>query len=121
VAVLEERDPERKLRLLASNSVVVKRRIGGILRVIRDAAPVDADAAALWTLIQTDFYENQRAVVASLPTRALRTGLDADRAADLLWTFNHPDVWLLLVGERGWTPEEFEVWFADTLVAQLLR
>jgi AcrR family transcriptional regulator len=121
VEVLEERDPERKLRLLASSAVVVKRRIGGILGVIRDAAPVDPDAAALWALIQTDFYENQRAVVASLPKRALRGGLDAERATDLLWTLNHPDVWLLLVGRRGWTAEQFETWFADTLVAQLLR
>jgi AcrR family transcriptional regulator len=121
VEVLEERDPERKLRLVAHNSCVVKRRIGGILRVIRDAAPVDGDAGALWTLIQTDFYENQRAIVATLPKRALRAGLDADRATDLLWTLNHPDLWLLLVGQRGWTPEAFEAWFADTAVAQLLR
>ena len=121
VEVLEERDPERKLRLLAHNSCIVKRRIGGILRVIRDAAPVDGDAAALWSLIQTDFYANQGAVVGTLPKRALRAGLDPDGATDLLWTLNHPDLWLLLVGQRGWTPEEFESWFADTVVAQLLR
>jgi len=30
-------------------------------------------------------------------------------------------VWLLLVGERGWTPEQWERWFADTTCAQLLR
>jgi hypothetical protein len=38
----------------------------------------------------------------------------------VLWTLNHPDVWLLLVGERGWTPEEFERWFADAACDQLL-
>ena len=42
-------------------------------------------------------------------------------ASDILWTLNHPDVWLLLVGERGWTPERWERWFADTACAQLLR
>ena len=40
--------------------------------------------------------------------------------ADILWTLNHPDVWRLLVGERGWTPEQWEQWFADTVCAQLL-
>ena len=35
------------------------------------------------------------------------------------WT-PHPDVWLLLVGRRDWTPEQFERWFADTACAQLL-
>jgi hypothetical protein len=28
---------------------------------------------------------------------------------------------LLLVGERGWPPEQWERWFADTACAQLLR
>src|SRR3954451_14991576 len=31
-----------------------------------------------------------------------------------------PDVWHLLVAGRGWTPEQWEAWFADTLAAQLL-
>ena len=51
---------------------------------------------------------------------ALAPGLDAARAADILWTLNHPDLWHLLVGERGWTPDAYEQWFADTACAQLL-
>ena len=117
--VVDEPDPERTLRLNARNACVVKRRIGGVLNVIRSAAPVDADADALWRLIQTDFHDNQRAVVESIGG-ALRPGLDLARATDILWTLNHPDVWLLLVGERGWTPDEWEEWFADTSCAQLL-
>ena len=42
-------------------------------------------------------------------------------AADILWTLNHPDVYALLVGERGWTPDEHEKWLADLLIARLLR
>ena len=38
----------------------------GVLEVIRDAAPVDPDTAALWRLIQTDFYANQRVIVETL-------------------------------------------------------
>jgi len=53
--------------------------------------------------------------------KALRRGLGVRRAMDILWTLNHPDVWLLLVGERGWKPEEFERWFADTICTQLLE
>jgi AcrR family transcriptional regulator len=119
--VLEEADPERQLRLNARNSRIVKARIGPMLRVIRSASAVDADGAALWQLIQSDFYENQRAIVNTLHKRgALRLGLSARRAADILWSLNHPDVWLLLVGERGWTPDAFEAWFADATCQQLL-
>jgi AcrR family transcriptional regulator len=111
--VIEEPDPERTLRLNARNARRVKERIGRVLGVIRDAAPLDPDIAALWERIQTDFYDNQRAVLRS-------AGIETDGAADVLWTLNHPDVWLLLVGRRGWTPEQWERWFADTTCAQLL-
>lgn len=121
VAVLEEPDAEIALRLLARNSVVVKQRIGPLLRVIRDAAAVDDDGAALWSLINDDFYENQRAVVEAIARRkALRRGLSVTKGADVLWMFNHPTLWLLLHDERGWTPKEFEKWLADSAVAALL-
>jgi AcrR family transcriptional regulator len=117
----EERDPEQRLRLNARNSRVVKERAGGMLRVISDAARVDADAQDLWRLIQTEFHDNQATVVRTLHDEgALRPGLDVDRAADVLWTLNHPDLWRLLVTERGWTPAAYEAWVADTACAQLL-
>jgi AcrR family transcriptional regulator len=120
--VVEEPDPEKQLRLNARNARVVKVRIAPVLEVIRDGAPVDADVAALWDLIHTDFYENQRAIIEIIHRkRALRRGLDIVTATDILWTLNHPDVWLLLVGKRGWSPERWERWFADTACAQLLK
>jgi hypothetical protein len=110
------------VRLGAHNARLVKERAAAVMAVIRSAAPTDPDIEALWSRIQTDFYENQRAVVASLHRRrALRPGLGVTRAADILWTLNHPDVWELLVRQRGWTPAEYERWFADTVCAQLLR
>ena len=119
--LLAEPDPERQLRLMARNSRLVKLRAAALMEVIRSAAPTDPDIAALWTRIQSDFYDIQRPVVAALAEKnALRPGLDVDRATDILWTLNHPDVWHLLVGERGWTPERYEEWFGDTLCAQLL-
>ena len=101
---------------------MVKRRIGALLGVIRDAAPSDDEIGRLWSLIQSDFYANQGAIVATLDrTAGLADGLGPARATDILWTLNHPDVWLLLVGRRGWTPEQFETWLGDTAIDQLLR
>jgi AcrR family transcriptional regulator len=122
MAVLDERDRERQLRLLAHHACVVKVRIAALLRVIRSASVVDPDGADLWRLIQTDFYANQRAIIDTLHERgSLRAGLGPVEATDILWSLNHPDVWLLLVGERGWTPAAFESWFGDTLCQQLLE
>jgi AcrR family transcriptional regulator len=119
--VLDEPDPVRQLQLNARNSRAVKLRIAGVLEVIRHAAPLDPDSDALWRRIQSDFYDNQRAVVESLDAKgALRDGLDVTRAADILWALNHPDVWQLLVVQRAWTAEQYEGWFAAAARDQLL-
>ena len=120
-AVLDEPDPERQLRMNARNSRRGKARIGALLGVIRRAAPFDADIAALWRRIQDDYLDNQKAIVASVAAKgALRDGLDVDRGADILWTVNHPDVFALLVGERGWTLDHYEAWSAEVSCDQLL-
>jgi AcrR family transcriptional regulator len=119
--LLDEPDPDRLLQLTARNSRAVKERAGALMGVIRSAASTDADIAELWARIQSDFHDNQRGIVKALHARkALRPGLGVARAADVLWTLNHPDLWLLLVGERGWTPAEWERWFADVVRSQLL-
>lgn len=120
--IIEESDPERQLRLAARNACRVKLRIAAVLEVIRSAAPIDPDIDALWRRIQTEFHANQRVIVASLHDKnALVPELGVDRATDILWTLNHPNLWQLLVEERGWTPEHFERWLADTACSQLLR
>lgn len=120
--VLDEPDPAAKLRLNARNARQAKERIGGVLAIIRGSAPAEPELAELWALIQSDFYANQRVIAQQLyDAGAVRPELTLDQATDILWTLNHPDVWLLLVGARGWTPEQWESWFGDSCCAQLLR
>ena len=122
VQMLQEPDPGKIVTLVADNSVAVKQRIGSVLRVIRDASSVDDDSAVLWNLIGSDFHANQRVIVETIAKRkGLKSGLSVDRATDVLWTLNHPDTWLLLHDERGWSPKEFEKWFAATAAQQLLK
>ena len=118
---LQEPDPERQLRLNARNSRAAKLRIATVLEVIDAAAPLDSDIGALWDRIQSDYHANQRLIVESLNEKgALEAGVDVDRATDILWTINHPNLWHLLVSERGWTPEQYEQWTADLACSQLL-
>jgi AcrR family transcriptional regulator len=119
--VLDEPDPEAQLRLTALNSRLVKERIAPLLGVIRGAAPLDPDIEALWGRIQTEFYGVLRGIVASLEAKqALRPGLGVDRASDLLWTLNHPDVWRLLVTQCRWSPARYERWLAAAFCSHLL-
>jgi AcrR family transcriptional regulator len=119
--VLEEPDPERQLRLNMRNSLMVKTRAGAILEVIRDAASADPDIGALWARIQSEFHDNQREIVQSIADKhALAPGLDVATAADILWSLNHPSLYALLVGQRGWSAERYEQWLADLLCERLL-
>ena len=119
--VLAEPDPHRRLELNARNSTQGKLRVSAIAEVIREAAPADEEIGALWSRIQAEYRVNQRAVVEPLAERGqLADGLDVERAADILWTINHPNTWQLLVTQRGWTPDEYERWTADAARAQLL-
>jgi AcrR family transcriptional regulator len=119
--VLEEPDPERQLRLNARNSTQGKQRISSTLEVIRSAAATDGEIDELWQRIQSDYRENQRAIVAQLAKRkALSPGLNVERAADILWTINHPSTWQLLVVQRGWTPAQYERWSGDAACRELL-
>jgi AcrR family transcriptional regulator len=120
--VLEEPSPEHKLRLVAAQARVVKTRSGALLEVIRNAASMDTEIAALWTSIQAKLHEVQHSIVEQLYQQdALARGLDIDTATDILWTLNHPAQWQLLVRERGWTAEQYEQWLGDIFCSQLLR
>ncbi len=120
--VLEETDPERQLRLNARNSREGKLRIAALAEVIRSAAPLDPAMAALWQRINLEYHANQKAVVETIAhNRALRRGLDVQRATDILWLINHPNTWQLLVVAQGWTPEQYERWSFETARAQLLK
>jgi hypothetical protein len=50
----------------------------------------------------------------------LRPDVSVEEAGDMPWTCNSPEVYEPLVVQRGWTPERYGRWVADTLTAALL-
>jgi AcrR family transcriptional regulator len=118
-----ERDPERQVRLMARSSREIKARgAGTLMGVIRAAAPTDPDIGALWERIQREFHATQGLLVEMLDAKgALRKGLTARKATDILWALNHPDLYQLLVVEQGWSLDDYEKWLGDVLVAELVR
>ena len=50
----------------------------------------------------------------------LRPDLSPTRAVAIFYTLTQPTIYQELVGEDGWSPEEYEVWLAGTLQQQLL-
>jgi hypothetical protein len=50
----------------------------------------------------------------------LRDGVSLEEARDVFWTCSSPELFELLVIKRGWAPERYGEWVADTFSGTLL-
>jgi AcrR family transcriptional regulator len=119
--IVGEPDPGRRLALVARNSRLVKERTAEVMEIVRQAAPADPQIGALWERFQRELYEIGMRGIAKTLARDGALAVDLTTATDILWTFNHPDVYQLLVRQRRWSPKRYERWLAAALREQLLR
>lgn len=119
--VIEEEDPVRKLQLYAATQPGVYGRAGGLLRVLDEAATSIPDLAQLRERYAASRLEGMRQLAKQLvEQQTLRAGLSPQQAADILVTVCSRANYHSLVTERGWSPEDYQGWVADTLVRTLL-
>jgi AcrR family transcriptional regulator len=114
-------DPSASRRVAGFASIVagVNARVGPAYRILVSAAGTDPEAARLLDDLTEQRRTGQRALVRSLGT-ALRPGLTARIGADIVHAIASPEVYHLLVTERGWTSDRYTPWLANTLTTQLL-
>jgi AcrR family transcriptional regulator len=118
---VEETDPEQALRHYAALSAAIGRRFGPLNEILRQGAATEPELAELWETSERERLEGARGVVRAVAKKgALKPGLDAATAADVLWLLMAPDNERRLVDGRGWSYRRFERWYADTLVRLLL-
>jgi AcrR family transcriptional regulator len=121
-ALLGHADPRSQLAGFVQVASDINARVGPIYRVLVAAASSDRGAAALFDELSQQRQEGQRNIARSLARRrGLRTGLSEREAADIIHALLSPELYGLLVFDRGWKPKRYEQWMADTLVAQLLE
>jgi AcrR family transcriptional regulator len=102
--------------------VEVLSRLAPVYLTLRDAGVTDAGSAALWQEIAQRRASNMLMFAADLrSTGDLRADLSDRDVADIVWSMNSPEYWVLLVGERGWTPERFAAYLIDAWTRLLLR
>jgi AcrR family transcriptional regulator len=121
-AIRAEPDPARKLRLYAAALGAIHPRLAPIFQVLQTAAPLDADLKTLWREISKRRAANMRILAEELAaTGRLRAGLTVPVAADIIWSMNAPEFFLLLVEQRGWSPAQFADWLGEAWVRLLLE
>jgi AcrR family transcriptional regulator len=112
LAIRAADDAEAKIALYAAAMRAIAGRLAPVLPIIQQAAAAEPGLAALWREIAERRAANMRRFVADIATvAALR--VDPGDAADIVWATNAPELYQLLVGQRGWSPERYEHFLAD--------
>ena len=121
-AIRAEPAPARKLAIYASALRRIQERLAPLFRVLQEAASLDSSLGEMWKSIAERRAKNMRFLAEDLAaTGQLRSGLSVERAADILWSMNSPEYYLLLVEQRGWPPEALEQWLGEAWCRLLLQ
>ena len=120
-SLVDRSDPHEQLAGFVSLTAKVNERIAPLYRILVSAAGTDADAAALLDRLTRQRQEGQRTIARALARAgSLRQELRERDAADVIHALMSPEVYRLLVIDRGWKPDRYERWLVETLELQLL-
>jgi AcrR family transcriptional regulator len=120
-SMLDVTHPADALARLAALSVDINTRTAPIYRILVAAAGSDTDAAAILDELTRQRQEGQGRVATALArAKALRPGLRARDAGDVIHALASPELYHLLVTDRAWSAERYERWLAEALAGQLL-
>ena len=119
-----ERGPHDPATLLRRSAHVTRRYSEAgweVLDLVREVAEREPGVAGPWEETEAQRYRGQRQVVDWIAAGAgLGPGVDAEWAADTLWTLSAHDVYRLLTRDRGYTPAKYEDWLFRTSCELLL-
>jgi AcrR family transcriptional regulator len=108
-----------KLAIYADAVARIQVRLAPVVTAIQGAEP---DVMKHWKAVEARRARNMRILAEELvATGELRAELDVDHIRDVLWTMNSPEFFMLLVRERGWSPEIFGQWLADAWARLFLQ
>lgn len=117
--VLNASEAARKLAIYAEHLASTMPGSAPVQLLARDGAASSPDAASVWRQIRQETLEAMRMFAADLAkTGQLR--VSAAVARDVLWTYHAPELYELLVLERGWSAARYGEFIARALTDALL-
>ena len=120
-SLLADPDPKNTVANFVNVAAEVNTRTAATYRILTSAAASDGDAATLLDELTRQRQQGQGLVARALARRrALRPALEERDAGDIIHALVSPEVYRLLVVDRGWPPERYKTWLTETLVSQLL-
>ena len=121
-AFAAQNDPHRAIEHYAAISRDLITRVGPLAAVLLSAArSADPDLAVLAATINRERLIGATAFTDHLAELgALKPGVTRQHARDVVWTLISPDVYRMLVLERGWSGRRYEQWLTCSLISAVL-
>ena len=120
-AVRAEPSQKRQVLGFAAGIAEILERARPVDEIMRGAAAADPEVAALRGRMQAVRFENMKRFVSWLAARGpLRSGMDEEEAAGIVWTLTSPEVHGLLRQDRGWSQDRYVSWLGDTLIRTVI-
>lgn len=114
--VLAETDVGRQVTIGASVIRRLHQRTAGITGVLRSGRGNDTGLEKLWDEWQAGHLAAVGRVARNLAAAGkLRPGIDQSQARDVLYVLAGAETYRELIAERGWSPERYETWLADSI------
>lgn len=120
-AVAAAPDQAAVLRLFSRDIAQVLSAVAEIVAVMRVAAQSDPEVAKVYDAIHAGRRENLALVAKALVAHGpLRDGMTEAQALAQIWRLASPELFLMLTGIEGLTPEQYADWIEYTLGQLLL-
>jgi AcrR family transcriptional regulator len=117
-AAARQSDPERQVEMMADLIAATLERLAPVWVAYRQAAAVDAKAAANLAAAHQRRHETFAAMVGTLPKQRLHRS--AEETTNTAWAIGSIDIFLLLRSILGWNALQYKHWLRQTLVHQFL-
>ena len=119
--VMAERSPGRLIEIYAGAMRATQERLALLFEVLTHGAKTAPELATYHKELRSRRAHYTRLIAEHLAEiGGLRADVPVRVAADVLFGFNSSEFFLLFVRDRGWKPEFFEQWLADSWKALLL-
>lgn len=118
--VLDAPEAAHKIELYVKHLAATMPRTAPVQLLARDGAASSADAAEVWKQIRDETLTAMTMFASDLA----RTGelkVSATQARDVLWTYHAPELYELLVLERGWSARRYGNFVTRALCDALLE
>jgi AcrR family transcriptional regulator len=118
----DEKNQTRQIQMFAKRIQVIMSRAAPLLEVMKSAAKTEPEIHSMLKKYLDGRLQGMGYFIDCVTANGpLRNDLSKLTAVETIWTLTSAEVYNLLIADRGWSTEEYEIWLSQTLTRLLLQ